>query len=73
MATPESSRLRAILEAAQAQGWRVRQTASAHYQCIPPDRHRKICVTSGTPGDWRSLHNFLAELRRQGFVWRETR
>lgn len=61
--------LRGIEKAAREQGWDVGRTTKGHRRFVPPDPTKKICIFSGTPGDRRAIHNFLADLRRQGFTW----
>lgn len=61
--------MREIERAAREQGWEVSLTKKGHKRFKPPDPTKKICIASGTPSDWRSIKNFLADLKRQGFVW----
>lgn len=56
-----------IMRLATGQGWRVEKTQSSHWKFIPPDATKKIVVTGSTPSDHRSIKNFLADLKRQGF------
>jgi len=58
-----------IRRAAEAQGWIVERTKGKHWRFIPPDRTKRMVVTGGTPSDMRSIRNFLADLRRQGFQY----
>lgn len=64
---------REIKKAAERQGWQVRQTKKGHWQFIPPDEDQDIVIAPGTPSDWRSIHNFLADMKRSGLVWPEPR
>ncbi len=61
--------LRDIEQAAREQGFIVTRTTKGHPKFIPPDRAKQIVIGSGTPSDYRSLANLIAELRRQGFIW----
>jgi hypothetical protein len=58
-----------VRKEAERQGWRTEQTKSGHWRFIPPDPTKPMVVTSSTPSDHRTLMNFIAELRRKGFVW----
>lgn len=60
---------RRILDALTAQGWRL-AGGRKHLLCYPPDRTREIVAHSSTPrGGRRATENWLAQLRRSGFVW----
>jgi predicted RNA binding protein YcfA (HicA-like mRNA interferase family) len=61
--------LREIEKAAKEQGWQVGRTMKGHLRYVPPDPTRRIVIGSGTPSDSRAMKNFLAELKRQGFIW----
>lgn len=61
---------KSIRNALKAQGWQVEQTKSGHYKCIPPDRTKPIVISAGSPSDRRALDNFIARLRRSGFIWK---
>jgi hypothetical protein len=61
--------LRDIARAAQEQGWEIGVTKKGHLRYVPPDREQPIVIGSGTPSDKRALKNFVAQLRRSGFVW----
>ena len=63
-----SSDFRDIVKEAEAQGWRLERTSKGHVKMIPPDKGPPV-FTSGTPGDYRALKNFLGKLRRRGFVY----
>lgn len=56
-----------IIEAAVGQGWRHRRTNSNHHQLFSPNG-KDIVTTGGTPSDHRAIDNFVAELKRAGFV-----
>jgi hypothetical protein len=58
-----------LAEAAREQGWTVSRTKRGHWRFVPPDPNRRICIFSGTPGDRRAIHNFVAQLTREGFIW----
>jgi hypothetical protein len=57
---------KAIVEALQAQGWRVE--SGKHYQAFSPDG-TTIVTFARTPSDHRAIKNTIARLRRGGFVW----
>jgi hypothetical protein len=65
--------LRDLEKAARDQGWVVGRTTKGHPRFTPPDLTKRPCLFSGTPGDRRAIHNFLACLRRSGFIWPWTR
>jgi hypothetical protein len=58
-----------VIREAEAQGWRVEPTKNGHWRFYAPNG-RDIVHAAGTPSDYRSLENFLAQMRRAGFVWR---
>ncbi len=60
--------IREIVEEAQRQGWRVRPLKSGHVLLLAPDG-KSTATLPGTPSDWRSLKNAIAEMRRAGFRW----
>jgi len=57
----------AVISAATAQGWRHSRTTSGHHQFYSPNK-QDIIVTSGTPSDARAMDNFLAAMKRAGYV-----
>ncbi|MBI4277506.1 MAG: hypothetical protein HY660_03530 [Armatimonadetes bacterium] len=57
-----------IEKAAREQGWRVEPTRKG-LQFIPPETEKQIVQWHGTPSDVRAIRNFLAALKRQGFIW----
>lgn len=61
--------LRILVQAADAQGWRVEQSGSGHYKFFPPDPAAGIVVVPATPhmGN-RSWANTVADLRRAGMI-----
>ena len=61
--------LRQIAKAAKEQGWREDRTKSGHPRFWPPDRTKKPCTFSGTPGDVRAIRNFLTCMKHSGLVW----
>ncbi len=67
----EEGDLRQLIKRAQEQGFRHQTTARNHHQFIPPDRTKSMVVTSGTPSDYRSWNNFLADMKRAGFKGEE--
>ena len=61
--------LRDIVKAAREQGFRVDRTSKGHWVFYHPDPKVAPIYFSGTPGDWRAIHNLLGKLRRAGFIW----
>jgi hypothetical protein len=61
--------LREIEKAAKEQGGETGRTKRGHLRWLPPDPRMPIVIGAGTPGDRRALRNFLAQLKRSGFVW----
>lgn len=62
----QSPGLRALIVAAEAQGWAVESTGSCHLRWIPPDRTRPIVHSAATPSDWQAVANLRSQLRRSG-------
>jgi hypothetical protein len=60
--------LRGVLEAAEAQGWRV-EPSKAGYLLFPPDQSQGIVSVHKTPSDHRAMKNLIGEMRRRGFIW----
>lgn len=65
-----SSEFKDIIREAEEQGWVLDRTSKGHVKMIPPDRGPPV-FTSGTPGDYRAIKNFLGKLRRRGFIYRK--
>lgn len=64
----QSKEVKRLVQKAKAQGWRVDRTpGKQHWRFTPPDKSVAPAITSGTPSDWRSWNNFVADLRRKGF------
>lgn len=63
MATKE---IRKLIRALEAQGWRVEETGSGHYQAYSPNGE-DIVTIPGTPSDHRSMRNTMSRLKRAGF------
>jgi hypothetical protein len=61
-------RFRTLQGAAVEQGWAVESISGQHWKFIPQDKTKRPVVASGSPSDWRSFANFIAELRRSGLV-----
>lgn len=68
MQAKHNSDYRQIFEAAKAAGWRIEQTAKNHFLVFPPDKTKRPIGLSGTPSDWRSIHNERSRLRRAGLA-----
>ena len=60
--------LRDMLDALEAQGFRVRRTSKGHWQVTKPGLG-VVSVFGGTPSDSRSTKNSLADCKRAGFIW----
>jgi predicted RNA binding protein YcfA (HicA-like mRNA interferase family) len=45
------------------EGWQATRTARGHIRLRHPRAARAV-IAPGTPGDWRSVRNALAEMRR---------
>ena len=54
-----------VVEALKAQGWCMGLTAKNHIRFEGPAG--QVAVTSGTPSEYRSTKNLLAQLKRKGF------
>ena len=59
--------LEKIVRAARNQGWEVGHTEKGHWRFTNPEG--ATYVSSGTPGDVRSVRNTLAGLVRLGLEW----
>ena len=63
--------LRKIVKALEAQGFEVTVTTRGH---LMVERDGEVIATlAGSTGDWRSIRNGLAPLKRAGFRWPPTR
>jgi hypothetical protein len=60
-----------VVRDAREQGWDVSRTSAGHWRFMPPDASKPIVITSGTPGDWRSHANFMAQMYRSGLLTEE--
>jgi hypothetical protein len=58
--------LRDLRDIAEQQGWRIQQTASSHWQWLPPDKSQSPVIQAHTPSDYRGVQNFLSRLRKRG-------
>lgn len=67
MRAEKDDRFRAVMKAAEEQGWLVEMTSKKHWKFVPPHIEGRPVFFSGSPGDWRALRNFIAALRRHGF------
>ena len=56
-----------VIREALAQGWQHDLTTRGHHQFYSPNG-RDIVTASGTPSDHRSFRNFMAQMRRSGFM-----
>lgn len=50
-------------------GWRYRVIGKGHPHLYPADPSRRPIGVPTTPGDHRSLKNFIAQVRRAGGEW----
>jgi hypothetical protein len=60
--------LKALIKAAEAQGWRV-ERRSKHYLFFPRHRGTRPVMVPSTPSSRRTPANKVAELKRAGLVW----
>jgi len=67
----QQSDLNRVIKNAEAQGFRYFKSTSGHHQLYAPNGH-DIVTTSGTPSDHRSFNNFMADLRRAGYMELQT-
>lgn len=59
--------LKQIAKALEAQGFDIRVSRKGH---LVVSRDGRIVATfSGTPSDYRSMRNSIADARRAGFKW----
>jgi hypothetical protein len=63
-----SKEVKAIITQAKAQGWEVDMTGGNHIQFLPVDRSKPPIITSLTASDSRQFKNFLARMKRAGFI-----
>lgn len=56
-----------VIKRAQEQGWTHRMTEKNHHQLYSPDK-TTIVTAAGTPSDYRSWDNFMADMRRGGYM-----
>lgn len=58
-----------LRRAAKNQGWRMETTKKGHLKWFPPDPSKNFVIGSGTPSDHRAIKNFVAHLKKSGFIW----
>jgi len=58
--------LKKIIKYAEKQGWRVLRTKSGHFKWYSPDG--ESIVTSPSTGSHKSWKNFMALLKKAGYV-----
>ena len=58
---------RVLLAEAERQGFTVTISKRGHPQVYLNDKW--VTTLSGTAGDWRSMKNALAAIKRAGFIW----
>jgi len=59
--------LKKIAKALEAQGFTTEETKRGHLMVFRDGR--LVATFSGTPSDWRSMKNSLADAKRAGFEW----
>jgi hypothetical protein len=57
-----------VFRKARQQGWKVTISNGNHWKLVPPDPTRKILFTANSPSDYRAFRNFLADMKRNGFI-----
>jgi hypothetical protein len=57
-----------VFTACREQGFSVERTHH-HIRIVPPNPEMNIVVHSATSGDWNARTLFIAELKRNGFIW----
>lgn len=57
-----------IIRELERQGWRLVR-GTRHWKAFPPDKKKPMVTIPGTPSDYRSIKNTIAQLRRSGFIW----
>ncbi len=67
----KSSDFRNIMDAAKQQGWSVEATKNQHWKFTPPKGMGGSVFFSGSPGDWRSIKNFISMMRKNGFSFKK--
>lgn len=60
-----------IIKNAQVQGFRYSRTTAGHHQFYAPNGHN-IITHSGTPSDSRGYLNFIADMKRAGYMELQT-
>lgn len=58
--------IRKLRKAAEAEGWRVRNTRNGHFQFLSPDKSVDPIVVSSTPSDYRAMKKIQAMFKRNG-------
>jgi predicted RNA binding protein YcfA (HicA-like mRNA interferase family) len=58
---------RSVVDALKAQGWMLTFGGSGHVVARSPTGARVTCAA--TPSDRRARLNWIADLRRAGFIW----
>jgi hypothetical protein len=61
-------RFREVQSEALQQGWVVEPASKGHWRFLPGDKTKRPVFLSGSPSDWRTWANFIAEMRRSGFI-----
>ena len=56
-----------IIKALRKQDFEIRTTRRGHHLVMKAGK--PVTMFPGTPSDWRSLHNSLADCKRAGFAW----
>ena len=58
--------IRKLKKAAEAEGWRVRNTRNGHFQFLSPNTDTDPIIVSSTPSDYRAIKKIKAMFKRNG-------
>lgn len=67
----QSGDVEKVIRNAVLQGFKYSKTSRGHHQLLAPNGH-DIVHHSGTPSDTRGFYNFLAQLKRAGYMELQT-
>lgn len=62
-----TSEMARIQKNAEAQGWKVKRTTAGHWSFYAPNGE-DIVTTAGTPSDHRGHYNFIARMKKGGYM-----
>lgn len=60
-------KVRKLIPELERQGFRIRETKSG-WMIYPPNKDQLTIGTHRTPSDHKAWKNFMADLKRQGFI-----